>query len=1168
MKTDHTSLTKISKHTRLALYAAVFTVGIFLFWLIAKLHQQNVVLNDTNRHHLLSSANSEAHAISYFFQTRLVDITELAQHPTIASYYRTKDLGMLRQYGLDASISLMEKQFERFLFLNVINGTPIYCHAGYKSADNSLNILKKYPSADYCNSDFILQQEADNYQGAEASRIYAGNSKNIVITLPYIHDGIIVGHIFSSIPVHSLKTYLSQFATDIPHKSFLLHPDNPPIPITDEGPMPFPAYKLSGLRIGSIEPLNFSGGDGSFLPKLQAIRLTIPNSSYELVSVFEIDDVYSLAHPQLKLFLLSLIASATLVTALLAVRMDLRNTSLKARLEESSNNRERIQLQNTLLQQEIRDRKSAEEREVTLRSQAEKVNMVIPSAIVSLDQNGLVTAWNNRAEEITGYPSEDAIGKHYSFLYAATSAASHMISPVSSRGIQYEIRTRSGSTRTVIKNREPLFDSAGSIIGAVDSFEDITDQQRTLAALAIAEENYRTIFSNAPYGIYQSTEDGHLLSLNPSMVAMFEYSCEEEMRTALQDRLEALYARPESRREYLRRMNRHGFVHNFEAQVVTRTGKKLWVIENARVFTTPDGSPGFEGFIHDITLQKEAENLLIEAKETAETANRAKSQFLANISHEIRTPMMAILGMADMNLRLETDPKKMHNLQVLRDAASSLLKLLNQLLDFARIEAGAIDMEYADFSPRKLVSGIRDLLKVEAQNKGIRLHTECAADLPMSVIGDRDRLRQILINLVGNAVKFTETGSVTIGCAPGTPEHGALPLTTGMTKPEQPDATSGAVPEADTMKDVPEWLTFTIRDTGIGIPENKLSLIFQSFAQADGSITRKFGGAGLGLAISKHLIEMMGGEIRVNSTMGAGTTFSVTIPFGRCKAGTPPPASQEMDTSAHMIVQGLRILVAEDNPFNQIVISQMLEFDNHLATIAENGEKALELLEKQEFDLVLMDIQMPVLDGIDSARTIRSGTRAAIPPHIPVIALSAHIRSEEQPRFADAGFNAYLSKPLAIEDLRQLLLDLFPHRGQEAGPGQLQVAETQGTIPTAKLSDFEEISRLLSGRKNVIITLLTLYAQTMPGTATALEECLMKGNCKELQRLTHSVKSSIRNIGAIALADMAKELEDAARDEDLTQAMHIFPSLRLGIHQTVSEAKCYLSRIDELLSGD
>ncbi len=1173
MKNDYTSLTKISRHTRLALYAAVFTVGIFLFWLIAKLHQQNIVLSNTNRHHLLSSANSEAHAISYFFQTKLVDITELAQHPSLAAYYRTKDLGMPRQYGLEASISLMENQFERFLFLNVINGTPIYCHVGYKSTDNSLNILKKYPSADYCNSDFTLQQDDSNHQKAETTRIYTGNSKNIIITLPYIHDGIVVGHIFSSIPVHSLKAYLSQFSTDTPHKSFLLHPDNPPIPISDDSPAQFPAYKLTGLRLGYIEPLPFAGGDGSLLPKLQAIRLSIPNSSYELVSVFEIDDVYGLAHPQLKLFLLSLIASATLVTALLAVRLDLRNTSLKARLEEASNNRERIQLQNTLLQQEIRDRKSAEEREVALRSQAEKVNMVIPSAIVSLNQSGLVTAWNNRAEEITGYPSEEAIGRHYSFFYVNSGTIGHTIGPVSSRGIQYEIRTRSGSVRTVIKNREPLFDSAGNIIGAVDSFEDITDQQRTLAALAVAEENYRTIFSNAPYGIYQSTEEGKLLSLNPALVSMFEYSCEEEMRAALQDKLDAFYARPESRREFLRRMNKYGFIHNFEAQVVTFTGKNLWVVENARVFNTPEGTPGFEGFIHDITLQKEAENLLIEAKEAAEMANRAKSQFLANISHEIRTPMTAILGMADMNLRMETDPKKVHNLQVLRDAASSLLKLLNQLLDFARIEAGAIDLEYTDFSPRKLVSGIQDLLRVEAQNKGIHLITDCTPDVPLRVVGDRDRLRQVLINLVGNAVKFTDTGSVTIGVSPERQEYGAS-ITNTSADSRQSHAESqalsndgnAATEKQQALQDVPEWLSFTIRDTGIGIPKNKLSLIFQSFAQADGSITRKFGGAGLGLAISKHLIEMMGGEINVSSTVGAGTTFHVSIPFGQYKGNEAPLPSRKPDNSMRKVIEGLRILVAEDNPFNQIVIAQMLELDNHVATIAENGEKALELMEKQEFDLVLMDIQMPVLDGIDTARKIRSGTLPAVSPHIPLIALSAHIRSEEQPRFAEAGFNACLSKPLAIEDLRQLLLDIFPHRGLEYVPAVNTQAEEQAVSPAAKLSDFDEISRLLSGRRNVIITLLTLYAQTMPGTTTALEECLMKGNCRELERLTHSVKSSIRNIGAAALAQMAKELEDAARNEDLTQAMHIFPSLRLGIHQTISEVNSYLSRIDDLLS--
>ncbi|UZP68166.1 ATP-binding protein [Desulfovibrio mangrovi] len=1132
-------------------------MGIFLFWLITKLHEQNITLRETRQKHLLATVDSEARAISYFFQSRLLDVAELAQHPAMSGYYRNQELGMSRQYGLDASISLLESQFERFISRSFISGSPIYCQAGYRDIDKNLFILKRaHHQTDQCLSESMLHSALDSYDGTTKLFIPQASTKLFLIILPYVHDRSIRGYIYATIPIQSLTGYLGLTATDEPHMSFLLHDQALPTPLSNVESIAFPLHKLRALQPGIVESIETTTDDNKILHHHWAIRISIPNSSYGLVATFELNDIYSLAHPQLKLLLLSLIALVTLITALIAVRMDLRNTSLKARLEESGKNKEQIQLHNTLLQQEIRDRKNAEEREVTLRSQAEKINKVIPSAVFSMDESGLITAWNNRAEEISGYTAEEAIGKHFTFFHSATSPAlisRKVIDPVSSRGIQYEIRTKAGVSRSILKNREPLFDFKGKLIGAVDSFEDITDQQRTLAALAVAEENYRSIFRNAPYGIYQSTKDGQLLSLNPTMVAMFEYGSEEEMRAALQDNLDHLYAEPPTRREYLRRMATLGYVQNFETQAVTRTGKKLWIVENARTFTTPEGIGAFEGFIHDITPQKHAENLLIEAKETAETANKAKSQFLANISHEIRTPMMAILGMADLNLRTENDPKKAHNLHVLRDAASSLLKLLNQLLDFARIEADAIELENMDFSPRKLIIGVHDLLKLEAQNKGISLNADCPPLLPSRVLGDRDRLRQVLINLVGNAVKFTESGSVTLTCS-HTGQQDTQETTTAAATPDQPS---------------PVWLTFTITDTGIGIPSDKIALIFQSFAQADGSVTRRYGGAGLGLAISKHLIEMMGGTISVASREGEGTTFTVTIPFGHYHAAeeslfslTNPSPSE---SASNRLVQGLRMLVAEDNPFNQIVISQMLEFDKHNVTIAGNGEQALELLEKHQFDLVFMDIQMPVLDGIDTTQIIRSGMRPAIPAQIPVVALSAHIRSEEQLRFGDAGFNAYLSKPLVVDDLRLLLADIFPHLASDAHTPEALPPSTENGTSSPAISDFEEICRLLSNKKNVIVTLLTLYSETMPATTASLEECLMKGNCTELQRLAHSMKSSIRNVGANELAELAKRMEDAAGAEDLTQAMQLLPDLRLGIHQTVAETEAYLASIDTLL---
>jgi two-component system sensor histidine kinase/response regulator len=643
---------------------------------------------------------------------------------------------------------------------------------------------------------------------------------------------------------------------------------------------------------------------------------------------------------------------------------------------------------------EVLNRKQAEE---TLRQSENKYRTLVenlPQKIFLKDKNDVYISSNeNYASDLKISPDEITGKTDYEFFPTELAEKYR----ADDRRIMESGKTEDLEERYVQDGREvwvhtvkiPVKDKKGQCVGLLGVFWDVTERKRAEEKLRESEERYRDLFDNASDLIQSVDERGKFVYVNKKWKEVMGYSDEEIKKLHLTDVLRKDQV-PHCM-ELLKKVAHGETLDNVEVVFVTKGGKEIF----ASGFVNPKIKDGkfvaTRAIFRDITERKRAEENLLKAKEEAEEANRLKSEFLANMSHEIRTPMNAIIGMTGITLDTELTNEQREYLSIVKESGYALLGLLDDILDLSKIEAGQMGLDVIDFDLRTTIEGVTDTLAARASSKGLELACMIHPQVPTLLRGDPGRLRQILMNLGGNAVKFTEKGEVVIGV-------------------ELSEETKDRV-----------RLLFSVTDTGIGIPKDKQEKVFESFVQADGSATRKYGGTGLGLSISRRLVKLLGGQIGVESQPDRGSRFWFTVTFEKQKE------FKEISLTLPPDIGGLRMLVVDDNQTNRVILLKMLESFGCYAEAVESGTKALQILKRavhkeKLFDLVLLDMQMPQMDGEQTLRAIKADPE--LEDVLVIILTSIGIRGDVA-RLEALGCAGYLTKPIKQSQLFDAIITIW-----------------------------------------------------------------------------------------------------------------------------------------------
>lgn len=616
--------------------------------------------------------------------------------------------------------------------------------------------------------------------------------------------------------------------------------------------------------------------------------------------------------------------------------------------------------------------------------------------------------------------------------------------------------------------------------------EDITIRKQIGNELIASEKRLRLITDNMLDLITQIDSRGTVVYATPSHSTILGYHEDDLIGKNMLD-----YIHEDDKpivRDRLSKRVSQGESYTSEIRILKNDGSFIWVEATGMVVLDDILGNCVLYVSRDITTRKQAEYETLRAKEQAIEANRSKSQFLANMSHEIRTPLNGIIGMTNLTMMTSITSEQKDNLMMVKNSAITLLNIINDILDFSKLEAGKVNIEKIRFNLPDIVERVVKPLRVQGFEKHIEVELKIHEGVPEHVHGDPVRISQVLSNLISNAVKFTIHGGVFIE------------VKLDNSRPAKGETAN---------------ILFSVQDTGIGIGEDDLERIFMSFSQADGSITRKFGGTGLGLSITKMLVDLMGGHLEVNSKINMGTTFSFSIPLKSAQSIMNVSGLDEDIEYVPEISYSLNILICEDEKINQKLFKRLLVKQGHQVEIAENGIQAIDILKEKKFDLILMDIQMPMMDGLSTLSVIRTELKL----EVPVIAVTAYALKGDRERFISAGMNEYISKPINIREFYEKIDRVSQKQGKH----------TTDVILDKIIRKNEEPSHLDK----------SLYAMPLYDIKLFID----KNDAEMVEKTCHRLKEMFEQDGAMTLKRLAMKMELSARRQNMQEAIVFYSEI-------------------------
>lgn len=621
--------------------------------------------------------------------------------------------------------------------------------------------------------------------------------------------------------------------------------------------------------------------------------------------------------------------------------------------------------------------------------------------------------------------------------------------------------------------------------GHLWKYTDITERSLKQDQLRKSEEKYRGIISNINLGLIEVDLNDEIRYVNQSFCFISGYS-ENELLGKNPNKLFLVDPVTLKKMQEINESRTYGASTVYEIEVIIKGGlKKWWLISGAPLYNDAGKVEGSIGIHLDITEQKNLEKQLREAKMLAEKSGQAKEVFLANMSHEIRTPLSGIYGMMQLLQGTRLNKEQGTYVKAIDKAIENLQTIINDILDFSKINAGMIEIDNSEFSLKEEVEAIYRINKPRAIGKELELFLQYHPSLSEFYTGDAHRIGQVLTNLIGNSLKFTEKGNVTIVCR-----------------------------LADKTGDK-HFVEFIVTDTGIGIEKEYLPFIFDKFTQEESGQVKKFGGTGLGMSISRQLVELMNGTITVSSEKNIGTRVSVILPLKVAKG----KSATALKTVESGLLVAKRILVAEDNEINATVIKSLLAREGAHVLLVNNGKELIDAIAKEDFDLVISDLQMPVMGGMEAVKWVRKHK----PATQQIIALTANAFKEERERCLEAGFNEVLYKPFKKEDLIKACIDNSYQKNPNVKAGKV--------VDSTKLYNLDSLTEMVDGNKDQVAYLIQQFLEETPRKIEKINIALQQDKGKEIRRVVHYLSSSLHHMSVTALYDSIKKIELSKRNK-------------------------------------